>query len=306
MIHFLHLIAKLAPAYGYVVLGYVAKRFGRIPEQHVAKVLFFALIPLVVFKGALFSSTDRFAILAALSFLSSIGMAGIGHRMRSRFADVTPGGVLMCLFAYFNIGWFGIPVVYAIWGDAAALVMTALYVGGMLFGNTVGYALIASDSGGARGAVMKLTRVPALYAVAIALLLRQLGCSEVLAANGMVSGLLDLATRLTSILGMALVGMSVVNVDIKQVAWRRLAALLLTRIIAAAVLVVSVSVILEALGVLSPLEAKILRLLPCLPIAANMLVFVAKDRGDVRLVGVALLTSTILSCFLLVGLLAFG
>ena len=306
MFHFLHLIAKLAPAYGYVVLGYAAKRFVRIPEQRVAKVLFFTLIPFVVFKGALFSSTDRFAILAALSFLCSITMAGIGHRMRSRFADVTPGGVLMCLFAYFNIGWFGIPVVYAIWGNAAALVMTALYVGGMIFGNTVGYALIASDSGGARGAVKKLTRVPALYAVAIALLLRQLGCAGALAANGMVSGLLDLATLLTSIFGMALVGMSVVNVDIKQVAWRRLAALLVTRIIAVAVLVVSVSVILEALGVLSPLETKILQLLPCLPIAANMLVFVAKDRGDVRLVGVALLASTILSCFLLVGLLAFG
>jgi predicted permease len=306
VLHFFHLIAKLAPAYGYVVLGYVAKRFGHIPERRVAKVLFFTLIPLVVFKGALFSSTDRFAILAALSFLCSIGMAGIGHRMRSRFADVTPGGVLMCLFAYFNIGWFGIPVVYALWGNAAALVMTALYVGGMLFGNTVGYALIASDSGGARGAATKLSRVPALYAVVIALLLRQLGCAEVLAESGVVSGLLDLATLLTSILGMALVGMSVVNVDVRQVTWGRLAALLVTRILAAAVLVGSLSVILEALGVLSPLEAKILRLLPCLPIAANMLVFVAKDRGDVRLVGVALLTSTILSCFLLVGLLAFG
>ncbi len=306
MFHFLHLIAKLAPAYGYVVLGYATKRLFRIPEHRVAKVLFFALIPLVVFKGALFSRTDRFAILAALSFLCSIGMAGIGHRMRTRFADMAPSGVLMCLFAYFNIGWFGIPVVYAIWGNAAALVMTALYVGGMLFGNTVGYALIASDSGGARGAVKKLSRVPALYAVVIALLLRQLGCSDVLAASGMVSGLLDLATLLTSILGMALVGMSVVNVEIKQVAWGRLAALLVTRIIAAAVLVGSLSVILEALGVLSPLEAKILRLLPCLPIAANMLVFVAKDRGDVRLVGVALLASTILSCFLLVGLLTFG
>jgi malate permease and related proteins len=306
VIHFLHLIAKLAPAYGYVIFGYVAKRFGGIPEQRVAKVLFFVLIPLVVFKGALFSSTDRFAILAVLSFLCSIGMAGIGHRMRSRFADVTPGGVLMCLFAYFNIGWFGIPVVYAIWGNAAALVMTALYVGGMLFGNTVGYALIASDAGGARGAVTKLSRVPALYAVVLALLLRQLGCAELLADSGVVSGLLDLATLFTSILGMALVGMSVVTVDIQRVAWGRLAALLVTRILAAAVLVGSLSVILEALGVLSPLEAKILRLLPCLPIAANMLVFVAKDRGDVRLVGVALLTSTVLSCFLLVGLLALG
>ena len=58
-------------------------------------------------------------------------------------------------------------------------------------------------------------------------------------------------------------------------------------------------------GMLTPLEVKIVSLVPMLPIAAGILVFTTKSEVENDFISVCLLASTILSFLLLVIVLTF-
>ncbi|MFC5474058.1 AEC family transporter [Paraherbaspirillum soli] len=306
MTTFFYLFSKLLPAYLYVAGGYASRRWLRLSQDLVAKTLFYGCVPIVVFKGALFSEIAPFLLLVALAFGVSSLMAIGASAFTGWFKDTVSKGTLRCAFGYFNIGWFGIPIVQAIYGNSGANVMTALYVGGMLFGNTVGFLLIASEQPGKSSALSKLFKVPAIYMAAGAFLLHWLGLRAPLMNNHALVLALDVATLMTSVLGMGLVGMSVANVAIKTIDWRKLGLLLGVRVLLAAAIVGSLAFTLNWLGYLQPMELKVFLLMPLLPIAANILVFTSSLRTENEFIGVGLLASTVLSCALLFAWLAYS
>jgi predicted permease len=178
----------------------------------------YVFVPLVVFKGALLSDTASFLLYIALSFGISLAMGLLAGCYRKWFGAQLNVGVLRCTFSYFNIGWFGIPIVYALYGEAAAIVMTGLYVGGMLFGNTVGF-LWVTDGHGSGGVLKKLSKIPALYAMALGVALHFSPILPVLSTQAWLMQGLAFGTVATSVLGMGLVGMSVADVSHRAVAW---------------------------------------------------------------------------------------
>jgi malate permease and related proteins len=297
------LIGKLAPAYGYVLAGYIVKRAVDIKERLFANLLFYCLIPITVFKGALLSKVGHFLALTALAFGTSIVLAAASRPLSKRFSERISPGMLACLFSYLNIGWFGIPIVQAVYGDEGAAIMSAFYVGGMVFGNTIGYAMASAKSATLAEEAWKLAKIPALTAVVLALLLRAFfpGASEWIISN--LQKFLSLGTLLTSVCGMALVGMSVANTRLAHVPWRFVTEFLVVRFVAIAVVTYLINWALMSLGFIGTMDSRIYLLYPTLPIAANLLVFSAKDATDqqeYQLVGIVLFASTIVSfCLLL-------
>lgn len=79
----------------------------------------------------------------------------------------------MCFF-YMNIGWLGLPVASALFGEGAASVFIAAYIGSTVFGNTVGAGLL-DESGNPKTRLRRLLRSPPIIAVVAGFLLMPVG-----------------------------------------------------------------------------------------------------------------------------------
>ncbi|MFZ6726315.1 AEC family transporter [Undibacterium sp. MH2W] len=298
------LISKLVPAYVYVLAGYVVKRQTPLREKLIANCLFYVFIPITVLKGALSSDAGHFFILTGLALITSCSLAVAGYALRRQFADRLAPGMVSCLFSYLNIGWFGIPIVQAVYGAEGAAIMTAFYVGGMLFGNTIGYSLATADGRSWWSGLSKLTKIPSIYAVVIAAGIRLCipGADQWLLKEG--GFVLSAGTLMTSICGMGLVGMSIAHTQLRHIPWAMLGKLLASRFVCILLITMTLQSILVPLGIITSLDAKIYLLFAALPIAANLLVFSAKDNkghAEYALVGIALFASTVLSFVLLLA-----
>lgn len=236
--------------------------------------------------------------MASLSFAVSLTMSVCAKYLAPYFGGTLKVGVLQCMYGYFNLGWFGIPVVYVLYAEPGMTLMTAFYVGGMLFGNTVGYLLMTDYKKGGASILLKLFSIPALHAMLIGFAMHLMQWNQALATNSLLSKIFDVVAVGVSVFGMGLVGMSVARVSIRTIAWHQLACLLASRLICAMAVVGVFGSLCWLFGLLKTFELKIFLLFPLLPIAANMLVFTAKTQSDHtnEFIGVALLTSTILSC----------
>lgn len=295
MVGVLYLLTKFLPAYLSIALGFIARRWCHLSQTVVAKILFFFLVPLVVFKSALLSPIGPFLFLVALSFTVSIFMILCAKSIIPSFKGILETGVIQCAYGYFNIGWFGLPLVYVLYGEEGALIMTSFYVGGMLFGNTVGYLLVTHDPENRISICRKLLNIPSLYAMTAGFIAHGMGWQEALKD---FQPILDLATLLTSILGMGLVGMSVAYIARGSVAWKKLMWFLASRMVWTVGIVGSLSLILWSSGWISPLALKIFLLFPFLPIAANIIVFTSQKKEENAFIGAALFASTTFSCIM--------
>lgn len=301
------IILQLSPVLLYVILGVISVRIFKLPIKWVANLLFYLLVPIVIFKGTINSQIIPFLLLVSLTFLVCLLMALASSLVRNRFLSVVEPNTLKCIFGYFNIGWFGIPVAQVLYGHDGVNIITSLYIGGMLFGNTLGYLLTQPAETKQALPLKKLLGVPSVYAALLALGFHVIGETHLLMQTPLLNTVFDAATWLTSLFGMGLVGMSVATITRQTASHRLLIELLLMRTAFAAAIVYPLAVSIHWLGWISTMEFKVFCLMPLLPIAANLLVFTAQRETDNRFIGMTLLGSTLLSYgWLLLWILLIG
>lgn len=299
----LAILLKFAPAFSYIGLGWVVKRGFNLSQSGVANLLFYVCVPLMVFKGALLSDSASFMTLVALSVVISAAMAAVGGWAAPLVSGIIDKGVVRCSFSYFNVGWFGMPLAYSLLGEAAGIAMTGLYVGGSLFGNTIGYLMVTSNDANEKreSIARKLLKVPTVHAMLAGFALHYSPLFSMLSTEPVLGGVFAVGTLMTSVLGMGLVGMSVANVSFRAVAWRPLVSLLCARSVAAAVIVSLALWLMRRWVDLSAVQVTAVQWMLLLPIASNILVFTARAKQNTEFMGLALLFSTMLSCVMFVG-----
>ncbi|KHJ65242.1 permease [Pantoea rodasii] len=101
-------------------------------------------------------------------------------------------------FSYLNIGWLGLPVASALFGDDAATIIIAAYVGSSIVGNSVGAAMLSGE----RFNLGKLIQTPPVLALIAGAALIPFS-QEV---THWFTVLYDTAKFLMSFLGMAVLG----------------------------------------------------------------------------------------------------
>lgn len=297
----LDLLQKLLPAYSYILLGFIARRWLGISQHYIAKILFYLCIPIIVFKSTFLFTSGNFFLLTALSFFVSCLMSISAQWLAPKSCTIFTLGVCQCLYGYFNIAWFGIPVVYVLYGNTAVVTMIPFYIGGMLFGNTLGYLLVAQSTFSITSpllAIKKLCTVPAFYALIAGLILNNSDWRNHFNNLVIVSQLFQFSTIATTILGMGLVGMSIAHVSIHTVPWRQILKLLYSRFLSAVVIVGIIATSAWKMDYLNFFEFKIFLLLPLLPIAANILVFAEQTERENSALGVTIFISTMMACLL--------
>lgn len=245
---------------------------GRVYPQArtlLAKGLTLVLIPYVIFYNLLTYQPGTLLVAGfAIVFCTLLFM------IARRFSD-DPLDALT--FSYLNIGWLGLPLALALFGDAAGRIIIAAYVGGSVFGNVAAAAALQPQSSHWVLFKRTVTAWPFLAAVAggvMHLIWPGLG-------NWAILGHLYTAAKpLMSIAGMAILGIWLYHARITSTALHKAFHTTLRRALIGGILVAGFIGLGHLLSI--PLIEQhywVFLMLPLLPPAANTVVLETYYRG---------------------------
>ncbi|WP_288428388.1 AEC family transporter [uncultured Spirosoma sp.] len=265
------LLTNVVPLYGFIILGYVASRWLGLKSKPISSLLLYVLIPVVIFDNILKAEPAQLATAMSIVFLLAALMNIPAALVNRRFGSDVHPDLLRCSFSYFNIGWFGIPVVMALFGEAKMPLIISAYMGNVLYGDTVGYYLVSrSKDMDVKDSIKNVLKIPAIYALIAAIIANAYGVKMPESLEPVMKG----ASWTLSALGMIIIGVTLTAVDVKNVAYAQFSTIMAVRYVAAA-LILGLLVWLESLviGQLEGDEQKLMLLMATFPIAANLVVF---------------------------------
>lgn len=290
------LLRSVLPLYGFILVGYAASRWGGLKSKPISKILLYALIPLVIFDNILKAELTQLAVAAGIIFLLAVLMNGPAL-LAQRFAkDQLNPDLLKVSFSYFNIGWFGIPVVMALFGEEKLPLVISAYMGNVLYGDTVGYYLVSrSKDLPVSDSVKNIFKIPAIYAFVAAIIANVAGVELPKEIEPVAKG----AGWVLSALGMLIIGVTLTEIDFKKLDYRLFGKLMGVRYLAAAGLLVGL-ILLEAgtFGQLDGDEQKLMGLMATFPIAANLVVFATYLESDTENAAILVALSSLISLIL--------
>ncbi len=265
-----NIAAALLPLYGVILIGWAVG--GRLPwaAKLFSTILVFGLIPLLVIDKVLAAETRQLMVIPPLMFAVAALMSVPAHRLAQRLGKDFDPKLLSASFSFFNVAFFGVPVSQALFGEVGASTVICAYIGSALYGDTIGYFLIARTKEGARKAATKALRVPIVYVVIGAIIAKLAGVTMPEAAKLVLS----IAGTLVSVLGMAVIGLNLAETGRDD--WR---PKLMTRILAvrqaSGLILLGTALALEAalVGILTPRDRVIVGLVALFPIASNVTLF---------------------------------
>ncbi len=290
-----NIAAALLPLYGVILIGWAIG--GRLPwaAKLFSTILVFGLIPLLVIDKVLAAETRQLMVIPPLMFAVAALMSIPAHRLAQRLGKDFDPKLLSASFSFFNVAFFGVPVSQALFGEVGASTVICAYIGSALYGDTIGYFLIARTKEGARKAATKALRVPIVYVVMGAIIAKLAGVTMPEAAKPVLS----IAGTLVSVLGMAVIGLNLAETGRDD--WR---PKLMTRILAvrqaSGLILLGTALALEAalVGILTPRDRVIVGLVALFPIASNVTLFATLLDTNRKAAAVLVALSSVVSLML--------
>jgi predicted permease len=290
------LLHSVLPLYGFIVLGFLLVRRWQLGSKWISKIMLYVLIPFLIIENLLKASLADTAIAGSMIFVLAVAMNLPATLSKKVFANDIDENLLRGAFSYYNIGWFGIPVVMALFGQEQMPLIISAYVGNVLYGDTIGYYLMSRSKGiPVKTATAKVFKIPAIYACLLAVLLNvfEVKAPEELEVAGKV------ISWIVSALGMLIIGITLSKIDFKQVAYLTFTKILGLRYIAGAGVLIILTLIEKVfVGVLDKDQSSLMLLISSFPIAANLVVFAAfldtQKENSALLVGMSSVVSLIL------------
>jgi len=202
------LLYKLLPLYVTVALGWLAGRYLDASGKHIAGIMMYIVTPSVVFAGVMNAPLSAEVVLLPFLTFSLCSMLGLLHLFFARrWLHDGSANMIPLSVGTGNTGYFGIPVALLLFGEEGLSIYIVCMLGTTLFENSVGFYLAARGRFGVRDCVIKVARLPSLYAFFLAVLLNYSGISIPAA----FVPLFDNLRGAYSVLGMMIIGMSILS-----------------------------------------------------------------------------------------------
>jgi malate permease and related proteins len=200
--------ADILPIFLIAGVGYLIARYLSANVKTLAHVVFYALVPCLVFNLLITSKMTgaqfgRMALLAIL-VLAAMGLIArlVAIPLRLNRSELS---AFLLVLMFSNSGNYGLPVVLFAFGPEALTYATAFFVTGSLLTYTVGVFIAAAGRRSLRDALAGLVRIPAIYSVAAATIVLLAGVQLPLAVTRPVALLSDAALpMMILVLGMQL------------------------------------------------------------------------------------------------------
>lgn len=270
------LLGQLIPLLLLIALGYGVGRWLQVQAHSLAMVAIYVLAPVVNFGAvARLEFQATYLMLPPLLFGLAAAMAVLGHWLGSRaFADNRRNLVAMAA-ATGNTGYFGTPLVLALFGPEALGVYFLMNFAIALCESTIGYYYGARGHHDIRTSVRKVLTLPANYAVLLGLLFN----SASLELPPLFVTWWERFTGAWVVLGMMIIGVALSHAG----GWRanaRLTGLLFTIRFLIWPACAWALVLLDrvVLGLYTPQVHAMILLIGCVPLAGNVVAFATQLR----------------------------
>ena len=167
---FLTLFQKLLPVYFVMAAGFgLARMTGNI-AGNIAILQIYLVAPIVVFTNVMtLEPTRSLAFSALLMFLLCVGISSCVYAATRNRKDGS-GPVLAQSAGTGNTGYLGVPVAIAVFGDKILPSYLLIMVATVIYESTLGYYFVARGRFSPKEALVKLARLPMVYATALGLL----------------------------------------------------------------------------------------------------------------------------------------
>lgn len=295
---------QVLPLYGVILLGWLVGARATWAPRLFSAVLIYGLIPLLVIDKVGRADLAQIAVIPPIMFAVAAAMGLPARWLAQRLGDEFDPRLLSASFSFFNVAFFGIPVTTALFGEAEVSTIICAYIGSALYGDTIGYYLVARTKEGAAKAASQALRVPLFPAFVLAVILKLNGFETPAALEPAASAL----GTAVSVLGMAVIGLNLAMVKAGDVEPRLLAHVVLVRQLSAVALIAA-ALGLEAalLGVLDRQDRTIVGLVALFPIAANVTLFASLLDTKKKEAATLVALSSVVSLMLVAAtVLAFG
>lgn len=218
------------------------------------------VIPSVIIYNIATYRTGVFAIM--------IGMIIMMGLMVLLSRTITRDPIQTLCFCYLNIGWLGLPIANTLFGDGAAMVIVAAYVGSSLFGNSVGVSLMVHGQD-LKTRLRQTLQAPPVWALLLGLACIPLGKQ----IEHYARPAYDVLKFLMSFLGMAILGIWLSATPLKISDFKHALLPFSARLVTVSVLITFFILICQHYNISFVTENKqALYLIGLLPPAANIIV----------------------------------
>ena len=162
---FFTILAKVAPLYANIFIGFFLAKYLKVKREYVAFLLVYILGPFVIFFAVLSIKINiQLLFLPIFIFVfGSIIAFYILRKYKNEWSDASVN-TLAFTCGTGNTGYFGIPLAMILLEPSAANIFIFGTLASLLYENTTGFYVTAKGSFTARQSIMKVLKLPLLYA----------------------------------------------------------------------------------------------------------------------------------------------
>jgi malate permease and related proteins len=209
---FYTLLVKLIPLYLIILLGFIASKKLKAQKETISAILIYIIAPVVIFAGTSQAELNLAILsLPLVFFLTCCLFCFIFYYFGKYFyPDDSTRNILAFTAGTGNTGYFGLPVTLMLFGEQAFSIAVLAILGFILYENTLGFFITARGHHTASEALMKVIKLPTIYAFLLGILVNYLQLDLGLVVQSTV----DLFKGAYSVLGMMIIGMGLAGVSL--------------------------------------------------------------------------------------------
>jgi malate permease and related proteins len=173
---FLILLGKISPLYLNIAIGYILTRYFKVKRDFIATLLIYILGPIVILFATLSIEINLQLVFLPL-FVFFFGTSIAFYILRRYKNDWNDASINTLAFTCGtgNTGYFGIPLAMILLSPQSANIFIFATLASLLYENTTGFYVTAKGSFTARQSIMKVIKLPLLYAFIAGVSLNILG-----------------------------------------------------------------------------------------------------------------------------------
>ncbi|MFL3876471.1 AEC family transporter [Wolbachia endosymbiont of Trichogramma kaykai] len=222
---FFTLFLKILPIYITILIGYLAGRYLKIDRNTISQILFYIANPIVILYGVSHTAVNLKVIsLPILIWFISSTMSLLVYYLSSFLFKDNTRNILAFSSGSTSMGYFGLPIAIALFDEDSVSVYVVCYIGMALFENSLGFYIAANGIYTAKECVLKLLKLPSLYAMIIGFFL---SIYDIQIPTFLTDVMINIRSTFIT-LGMVLLGVSIAQITNFKVDWK----LALTTIVA--------------------------------------------------------------------------
>jgi hypothetical protein len=172
------LFSDILPIFAIACAGFLLARFVKVDVKMVSQLVFYSLLPCLAFRMLLNSTLTGPSVLklVAVAVLIMVSMGAVGFVVAKALGlDGKTLRAFLMVVMFSNGGNYGLPVVTFAFGTDALTYATILFLAGSVTTYVAGAFFAGSHRRKIAGMLEKIWKMPALYGMAAALVVRLVG-----------------------------------------------------------------------------------------------------------------------------------